>query len=130
MAHLSLARSLKFAADQYGDIEHNVVHYLAATSFDSFSSVAHYFKKNQHSYFTSGIEVCMVLKRLTSDSHLDLTVHNVDESNALNFEFINELLSSAKLAGIVVKVSYKAEPFIPGIVVPTVVFDDKSAGKA
>jgi hypothetical protein len=130
LAHLSIARSLKFAADQYGDVENNMIHYLAATSFNEFSSVAHYFKKNQHSYFTAGIELCIVFRRLTSDSHLDITVHNLDESSSVDFDFLDGLIAAAKHGGMSVNVAYAAEPFIAGIVAPTVVVSDRSSGKA
>lgn len=110
--------------DQYKEAPHNVFHYFTGSSFDDFSSVASYFKKNQHSYFTSGIEHCVVFKRITSDAHIDITVYNLDEANRLDYEFLKALEEFASQARIAVHIEYSPEPFIPGITLPTVVIDD------
>lgn len=110
--------------DQYKEAPHNVFHYFTGSSFDGFSSVANYFKKNQHSYFTSGIEHCVVFKRVTSDSHIDITIYNLDEANRLDYEYLRALEDFASQARIAVHIEYSPESYIQGINVPTIVIDD------
>jgi len=128
LAHLAIARSLVHVVDQYKEAPRNVFHYFTGSAFDGFSSVANYFKKNPHSYFTSGIEHCVVFKRITSDSHIDITIHNLDEANSLDYEYLKTLEDFAAQARITVHLQYSAEPFIPGIAVPTIVIDDVPRG--
>lgn len=123
---MSLARSLAHVVDQYGELPNNVINYFSGTSFDDFSSVAHYFKKNPHSYFTAGIEQVLVFKRITSDSHFDVSVYNVDESNRLDYDYLTKFEEIAKANGITVTLNFKNIPYIIGIGAPTVVFSDEA----
>lgn len=124
IAHLSIARSLIHVVDQYKEVANNVVHYFTGSSFDDFSSISGFFKKNQHSYFTAGIEHCIVFKRITSDPHIDITVYNLDEANRLDYEYLKQLEEIASASRISVHIEYRAETYIPGIVAPTIVIED------
>lgn len=126
LVHASVARSLAYVQDQYQDLANNVVHYFSATSFDKFSSVANYFKKNQHTYYISGLEVALILKRITSEPILHVTVYNSIEDKHKDLDFVKELVATGKARGIVVKVVGNPEPYITGLVVPTLVIEDES----
>jgi hypothetical protein len=125
LAHLSVARALIHVVDQYRDLPHNVIHYFSSTGFDNFSSIASYFKKNQHSYFTTGIDHCLVFKRISSEASFDITVYNVDESNRLDYDYLKAFEELAAAAGIIVNVNFKPTPFIVGLTMPTVVIEDE-----
>lgn len=130
LVHASLARSLAYVQDQYQDLQNNVVHYFSATSFDKFSSVANYFKKNQHTYYISGLEVALILKRVTSEPNLHITVYNSIEDQHKNLEFLQDLLAVAKAHGIDVRVSTNPDPYVANLLVPTLVIEDESAAQS
>ena len=113
-----------YVIDQYRDLPNNIIHYMSGTGFEGFTSVANYFKKNAHSYFTAGIEYCFVLKRISSDPHFDITVYNFDERNRLHFDYLKNLEEIAASAGMKVEINFVREPYIQGVVAPTVVIDD------
>ena len=130
LAHTAIQRNLYYLTQLYPEFSHNIMSYFSNTKYDNFSSVDNFFKKNGHSHFTTGITEMLVFKRINSSSTLKLKVYGVDESNSLEFNYLDELVESASKVNIKVEIDFIAEAYFKHFVVTTVVIEDEYDGKA
>lgn len=128
LAHASVHRSLYYLTLQYPEFSHNLMSYFSKTRYSDFLSVDLFFKKNDHSHFTSGISEIVVLKTLSSTSrNLRCVVYNVDEANQLEFTYLDSLRVSAQEKGLNLVVEFKSSTFFQQFSGPTVVIEDLPA---
>lgn len=112
LAHSTIQRNLFYLTQLYPEFSQNVISFFANSQYNNFSSVDHFLKKNDHSHFTTGIIDVVVLKRLSSSKTLTAKVYGVDESNSLEFEYLDSLISEAKKLGIQVETQFDAQPYL------------------
>jgi len=124
LAHMTINRGLFYLTQQYRDFRHNLMNYFSCSKFDNFSSLDNFFKKNDHSHFTTGIDQVVILKRLTSSSRLRVVVHNVKEDDSLQFTYLDELTRISAKYGIETNIEFNQNTYFQQFTAPTIVIED------
>lgn len=133
LTHVAITRGLFYLSQQYRDFRHNLMSYFSSTRFKNYTSLDFFFKKNDHSHFTTGIEKIVVFNKLNGSKSLTIKVYNVaskgGESAAEELEFIQNLQTIGKRHGISLNVSTSPNTYFKDFKNPTFVIDDAYDGK-
>lgn len=133
LAHTAISRGLYYLTQQYRDFRHNIMSYYSTTGFSQHASLDYFFKKNDHSHFTTGIDKIVVLNRLTASKDLTIKVYNVasqEEGQEIEqIEFITTLQDVGKKYGFKVVSTTSPQAYFRDFKNPTFVIEDEYNGQ-
>lgn len=133
LAHTAISRGLYYLTQQYRDFRHNIMSYYSTTGFSQHASLDYFFKKNDHSHFTTGIDKIVVLNRLTASKDLTIKVYNVasqeEGQETEQIEFITTLQNVGKKYGFKVVSTTSPQAYFRDFKNPTFVIEDEYNGQ-
>ena len=103
----------------------NIVNYVTFTGHNNYNGFSEYYKANQHSHFTSGVNKILVLKTLSSTPRLKIKIHNIEEKDQFNHQILETLVNLGERRGIPVTFSFESDQFFDKVLTPTLVVDDE-----